>query len=216
MKKRILTFACLMAVIALPGCANYLGIAVKKGQQVVDPHDLPLTCIVIETGGVSLPLDVIVFENLDTHENLRATLTKSFDNSNSHSDLLTPYRGISIPILHLKPGRYVIKSLEFIGPSGFGIEVCALDIAQEHRYWFVVKPSCVNYVGGLVIWANWNSLFRPRPINLSEPVDSRRFAFRVVIEHDPARDAEWASNGIPGLRGLPSVAAAIEEQELPH
>jgi hypothetical protein len=219
MMNRANAICLLAAALGFSGCAGYIGIAVKKGQQSIDSRDLPLTCIVIETDGAALPLDVIVFENLDTHESVKATLTKTFDIDNSHPDMLTAmmfgYRYLSMPILHLKPGRYLVKSLEFVGPSpGLGISVCSFDLAQEHRYWFVVKPSCVNYVGGLVISADWNLVFRPHAFNLRS-ADTTRFDFRVTIERDTARDMKWASDGVPGMRGLPSVVSAIEEQQEP-
>ncbi len=68
--------------------------------------------------GAAFPLDTVNFENLDTHESLRMVLTSSFNTS--HPDMITAAAAggttsLSLPILRLKPGRYRIAALEFVG-----------------------------------------------------------------------------------------------------
>jgi hypothetical protein len=147
-----------LAPFVLPAALHASSIAVKRGHARVDPGILPLVCLEVGTVGAALPLDFIVFENLGTHDELKMVLTSSFDTA--HPDMLTAAApgstSLSLPILRFKPGRYRIKSIDFV--SG-GLSTFTMNLADNASYWFEVKAGCVNYVGGLEIEADWGWIF---------------------------------------------------------
>jgi hypothetical protein len=201
----------LIAALIVSGCAD-IGIAVKRGQRSVDPGLLPLVCIRITTDEAALPLESMTLENLDTHEELLAMLSNLLNND--YPEMLTAaegdHRSLSMPILHLRPGRYQIKSLYFEGPSTLNFDSSFIfEVAQQNRYSFTVKPDCVNYVGSLVIFVDWSAIRAPL-ITRSSPEGMTRFLTRCAVEDTAARDAQWATDVIPGMKGLSSVASHID------
>ena len=148
------------AALGSAGRAGASAIAVKRGQTAFNPRDLPLVCIEVATVGSAIPLDSIVLED-GAHAEVKLTVTSVF--GSSHPDLLTAYtpahESLSLPIMRLKPGRYVLKELEFVGLPGVrGATTISFTVSTPvHVVWFEVKPGCVNYVGGVSIWADWNA-----------------------------------------------------------
>jgi hypothetical protein len=205
---RLITTCLLAFAIGSTAGAKIIGIAVKRGQQSVDPQILPLACITITMDNMALPLDVMVLSNLDTHETIKAILSKTFDTN--HPDLLTAIshhtRSLSMPILHLKPGHYLMNSLEFVGPAiRFGITSLTFDLDRRNRFVFEVKPGCVNYVGSLVISADWSRVHTPHVgENAYNPSpQSAGFNCSFSIEETTGRDAKWAADVVPGMGTCP-------------
>ncbi len=205
----------ILTLFAYTGCANSIGVAVKRGQKVVEASSLPLVCICIETYRAALPLDKIVFEDLDRGTVIKAVVAKSLNPS--RPDMLTANadgnRSLSMPILHLPPGRYVIKSLEFVGPqSGVAGTSFEFDVSTTRQYIFRVQEGCVNYVGSLVITADWETIRLPYiSANAVNPTQaSQQFASRVSTEQSAVRDARWATDVVPGMQDLKAVFSMIE------
>ncbi len=190
------------------------GVAVKRGQQKVDPGILPLLCIAVATDDAALPLDTITFENLEEQKNYKFTLSGSF--SASHPDMLTAVAhgnsSLSLPIVRLKPGTYLITQLEFLGaPVSGQTSNITYNLAQGIRLTFKVAAGCVNYAGTLVISADWAAARLPKSDAMyNKGVPHRNFASQTHIEQTAQRDFKWASDVIPGMKTLPSVAAPIE------
>lgn len=168
---------------------------------------LPLVCLEIGTVGTPLVLDSIVLEDMDTHVTESKTLANTF--GQSHPDILTAAApgpiSLSLPIMKFRPGRYLIKSVVFVGPgSGYSMDLSSSGI------WFEVKPSCVNYVGGIEISADWAYLFRwaNRKVQNNE-VNRVSAQSRIVCKDTAHRDVKWACSQIPGMLPLPSVVSRI-------
>jgi hypothetical protein len=207
----------LVAACAVPAAGHASAIAVKRGQARVDPAILPLVCVEIGTVGKALPLDSVTFENLDSHAETRMVLSNSFDAS--HPDMLTAAapgpRSLSLPILKLKPGRYQMKSLEFVGPGystlyGRSISSYTMNLAGGTVYWFEVRAGCVNYVGGLEIAANWAAIYYAAGQGgmANQPAHTE-FPTTIAIVETARRDAKWACDVDPGMLSLPASFSAV-------
>ena len=198
-----------LAPFVLPAALHASSIAVKRGHARVDPGILPLVCLEVGTVGAALPLDFIVFENLGTHDELKMVLTSSFDTA--HPDMLTAAApgstSLSLPILRFKPGRYRIKSIDFV--SG-GLSTFTMNLADNASYWFEVKAGCVNYVGGLEIEADRGWIFgrMRRPVMANE---SKRgsFSTSIRLRETAPRDVKWACELDPGMLALPLMVSPI-------
>ena len=199
----------LVAACTLPSSSLASAIAVKRGQTKVSPGLLPLVCLEIGTIGTSLPLDAIEVENLETHAKQRLVLSSSFNIS--HPDMLTAQApgpiSLSLPILSLKPGRYQLNSVDFV--SG-GASSYTMDLSSSGKYWFEVRPGCVNYVGGIEIAADWASIYRYRnePVRNNE-VQRLSFETRILLLQTIKRDAKWACDVVPGLAALFSAESPM-------
>jgi len=207
MNTRYIAVVFLVSTLCLTGTATDIGVAVQRGQKSVDPAILPLVSIVIATEDTPALLDTIVFEDLETHEKYRAVLSKKSDPS--HPDMLTAvlagHQFLSMPIIHLKPGRYQITSLDFLGPTGKnGFASFSFDPGRQQQYCFVVKPGYVNFAGTFLIDAPWPWLGR----NNSRRTETS-FTGRIRIESSAARDAGWVADVVPGMAALPTAVSKI-------
>jgi len=199
--------ACLVASLAVPGVLFGSSIAVLRGQTSVDRSILPLVCLEIGTVGTPLVLDSIVVENMETHVSESRTLANAF--GKAHPDILTAAApgpiSLSLPILKFKPGRYRITSVVFVGPGdGYSLDLSSGGV------WFEVKPSCVNYVGGIEINADWAYLFHVanRPLQHNE-VNRVSAPTRVTCRDTVRRDVKWACDQIPAMLTLPSAVSHL-------
>ncbi len=216
MRPKIFILVSVSIALGVSTFASTIRVAVKRGQAIVDARLLPLACIAIVTDEVALPLDVMVLEDVTTHKVYRAVLSKTF--GSSHPDLLTAvagrHRSVSMAILHLNPGRYRVKSLEFVGPSSrIGITTFSFDLTQGRSFAFTVRPACANYVGSLVISADWDAIYAPRVNAFRGGFGETKFGAQLTIEPTAARDMKWASDVIPGMGRLRSESSPLEEKE---
>ena len=209
MKQIILTaIAALVTASSFSGCAAAFTVAVKRGQQTVDPKLLPLACLSLTTEDIALPLDTVVVEDLSTHAELWAHVGT---NDPTHPDILTAlegdHRSLSLVILHLNPGQYRLKKLEYLGARNSYFD---FDLKEAYHLVFTVQPGCVNYIGGLAIGADWRSIRMPAPS--LKGVAEASFRTSVTIEHTAKRDAKWAVDVIPGMASLPATESPLQNQ----
>jgi hypothetical protein len=196
-------------VLTLPSTIWASSIAVKRGQTKVDSAILPLVCVEIGTRGIALPIDSILFENMETHEEQTMYLTNSFNSS--HPDLLTAVApdslSLSLPILRFKPGRYRVMSIDLV--SG-GASNMTLSLAEFGTFWFLVQDGCVNYIGGLEISADWNGIIRKmRGAALNNEPKRTQFATVVTLRQTAKRDVKWACDVDPGMLALPLALSQL-------
>ena len=202
----------LLALCLLPALADASSIAVRRGQATVDPAILPLVCLEIGTDGIAMPVDSIVFENLADHTVQKVIVSNSFDTA--HPDMLTAAApgpiSLSLPILRFNPGRYQIKSIDFV--SG-GLSNFTINVSQSANYWFEVKPGCVNYVGGIEIAADWAAIRRHfnGQYRANDPVHIN-FASTLWVRQTVQRDVKWACSVDPGMLALPLAVSAIHRE----
>jgi hypothetical protein len=206
----------LLPLVVLAGHAAHLRLPVKVGQQTVDAKRLPFVCLTIGTDGARVPIEKLVIEEIGTHAEFTAQLGKTF--GNDHPDY--PFgadekrRALSMAIFELQPGSYRIKSIEFT-PEGIGTERLIVIPPSEVTFWFHVKPATVNFVGTLMIAANWSEVQfsePPGPPGLGATISidpSKRIAVRFTVEHTERRDAKWAATLIPCLRSLPYAESPL-------
>jgi len=198
----------LISVLTLCGCANSSNVAVKRGQQAVDPSLLPLACIAFTTDDIALPLETVELEETSMHMKIRAHVGTL---DPSHPDILTAlegnHRSLSLVILHLSPGQYRLRSLEFLGEKR---SYFTFDLQQGYNLLFTVKPGCVNYVGSLVLSADWRSIRMPTPT--VGRVAETNFQTSVTIEPTARRDAKWAVDVVPGMASLPATESPLQNQ----
>ena len=216
MRPKITLIFLIFLVLGASSLGSTIRVAVKRGQEKIDPDSLPLACITIGTAEKALPLDVMVLENIATHKEYKAILSKTFNSS--HPDLLTAVsrenRSLSMAILHLPVGRYQIKSLEFVGPSSWsGISSFTFDLTQGRYFAFTVQPNCANYIGSLMISANWNYIRMPHVNTFTGGSAETNFGCQMTIEQTAERDMKWASDMDPGMRLLRSVSSPLEQKE---
>lgn len=218
--QRLSCAALIIFLLGLTGCAGTTSIAVKRGQQAIEPSALPLVCLAVTTDNAALPLDAIDLEDTRTHQKIHAVLSKTFDRE--HPDMLTALSGtnrsLSLPILHLPPGKYLIQAMEFVGPSaGIGRDSTTSSLEFDLRgYGFVfeVKAGCVNYVGGIVIGSAWRSISAPFLSNNIKPTTATsHFSAEIHAEDSAARDQKWATDVVPGLKTLPAVNSELAAAE---
>jgi hypothetical protein len=209
MKKYIVLAATLASCLQCQAgtlSATDIYVAVKRGQQTVEPSVLPLVCLTIVTDRIALPLEILSIQEIDTHDLISARLEKKL--GHSESEVLTAIQGdhqsLSMVILHLKPGRYWLSGLYFEGRHRTEI---TFDLLKPIRYYIIVKPGCVNYVGSLVVSTDWESIRQPRS---GESVD---FSCRLGTEQTAQRDKKWAADVVPGMAHLPSVESSIQRND---
>ena len=201
MKKTHCLLAVLVAVFAtfsLSGKDFVTKMAVKRGQQVVNPDVLPLACITVVLDHAALPLNQMIFDACDTKD---IWIAKVGTLVASHPKVLTAmqgdHRSLTMLIVHLDPGWYQFYSMDFEG----------VHIGSEDNkgFRFYVKPGCVNYVGSFVISttsAAWDAL-----------TYQRQLAGMVTAEPTAHRDRKWATDVVPGLASLPAKESAISMDE---
>lgn len=199
--------ACLACLLLAPCVLLASSITVVRGQKAIDPASLPLVCLEIGTVGTPLVIDRVVFENLGTHDDETRVLSNTFNLS--HPDILTAVApgpiSLSLPILRFQPGRYRLKSIVFVGPGdGYSLDFSSGNI------WFDVKPACVNYVGGIEIYADWGKLFRGanRVLEHNE-VNRVSTQTSIYCKDTVRRDVRWACDQIPGMLPLPAAVSQI-------
>lgn len=204
----------------LAGSVLARGVAVKRGETSISPRRLPLVCLGIETIDAALPLDTVELENLTTHKKIKAVVSSSFNSS--HPDLLTALAGgnrsLSLPILSLPPGSYVVTRLEFVGGAVIdGYSMVTFDLAPDHRFRFEVQPGRVNYVGSIVIAANWSEAGPiSLPTNSIRAVsETKQFGSNIRLDDSVARDRKWSTDVVPGLTRLPWVSSPMQELPAP-
>lgn len=198
---KITPFSVLAAVFALSGCAD-LHEAVIPGQKTIDPKILPLVCITFGLQNAELPVLGILITDLNNGRTLVADVSSN-DSRSQPKVLVTmdgPNRQLSMLILHLHPGRYELRSIDLEGGSNCRFTV---DISKERQCRFTVKPECVNYVGSVLITANWRSMFLPR--------DGEHFPVFVRLLKSGAHDRVWAENAAPGMAAFPSEISEMDE-----
>ena len=105
-------------------------------------------------------------------------------------------------ILHLQPGRYLIKRIEYEGERRTHFY---FNLSPQHHFYFTVKPACANYAGSLVISANWNAV-------LATPLNHEKFPVSYSIEPTAQRDTKWAMDVVPGMAGVRSVESLLEKE----
>lgn len=177
-------------------------VAAKRGQQTIEPAALPLVCLAVVTDNIAVPIESLLIARVDRDERIKA----SFGISLTHPtpEVLTAlqgdHRSLSLVILHLAPGRYRLVRVEFLGKRrsyfGFNLEKAA-------PYFFTVAPGSVNYLGSLVVSADWKAIQPSRVASVSFPA-------RWSIEPSGSRDKKWAGDLIPGMTTLPSIDSPIE------
>jgi hypothetical protein len=202
MKKTWIIIIALTMALSVHSYASSVRVAVKRGQKTVDPSILPLVGISFTTDSIALPIESLLLEDAATHELIKAKLGTL---DTTHPNVLTAFQGthrsLCMVIIHLKPGKYRLKSLEYQGELRtyftFGLE-------NERHLYFIVKDGCVNYIGSIVIVVDWRSIKWQRG-RTNLPVS-------ITVEQTASRDAKWAADVIPGMAGLPSENSAIEAE----
>jgi hypothetical protein len=186
----------------LAGWPSHIRIPVKLGQKDVDVARLPFACITIGTAGVSVPLERVVIENVDSHEELTAQIGRTFGNGRPDY----PYggdekrRALSMAILELPPGHYRLKLVEFT-PEGKGISSLTFPLSSNGPFCFTIKPGCVNYVGTVIFAANWVAA-STGGVQTGWTIN-KRFNVQITTERTAMRDQRWASKLIPCMALLP-------------
>jgi len=121
--------------------------------------------------------------------------------SKIHPNVLTAmlgeHRVLTMVILHLNPGRYQVSSIEFEGRNR---SYFTMSLQRNNQWSFEVKPACVNYVGSLVISADWEKF----------ATGSITVPTKIEVEQSQQRDWKWATSVVPGLASLPPGASKFE------
>lgn len=190
-------------------------IAVARGQPWVDPAILPLACLTLQTTGAALPLYRVDLREVESGEALQ--LIVGDPDNPEHLAMLTANangnQSLSQAILRLKPGTYEITGVIFLDrdrhnklDTSYGF-----DLAEKERFFCRVNPGCANYLGTLVINADWGKI--------SYTINSYKYGHRVPITHTyqvqetSRRDFKWAGDLVPGMRKVPSVPSPIHVLE---
>ena len=186
------------------------GPAVKRGQRDISSDDLPLACLTIGVEGGSWSLERIVFENAKTHRTAVFILNKAFDSS--HPDYPTAVENeknvLCMAIVHLSPGEYFIRKIEFSPSDGQGAATTEIDFGLEHGYRFRVLPDSANYLGTFYIAPDWREVaevLRPKWGGSSGQFSAR---FRIVSTQ--LRDKKWAKDVIPAMGKIPFVFGNLD------
>jgi len=163
--------------------------------------------------GTAIPLNSVVLEDGDTHAEQRLIVSSVF--GSAHPDLLTAYtpdhKSLSLPIVRLRPGRYMVRQLEFVAVPGVrATTTVTFDVSTpEHGVWFEVKAGSVNDVGGISVWADWNNALSRLSSNDNQRLRQASFASQTSVTQTMARDAKWACDVIPCMIPLPLVVSPI-------
>jgi hypothetical protein len=194
---RLFAILLVVSAISLSGKDFTVKMAVKRGQKTVSHDLLPLACLTVVLDHAALPISEIRVFNPITKDEWFAEVG-SFDAS--HPKVLTAmqgdHRSLIMVILHLPPGRYGLSLIEFQGRN-LSREIF---LFKEHdNYFFDVKADCVNFVGSLVVNANWDLIS-----------GQGEFPASFSLERTATRDRKWATDVVPGLAGLPSEESMIQ------
>lgn len=207
------------AILVLGATANSVWaasarLAVKRGQKSVDAATLPFACIRLTLAGASLPIQQIIFRDLDRQTDVTAMLAKTF--GEAHPDYLTAMEGNSrsaiLAVLRMKPGHYRILSVEYNPKMIGGVGTMMIDTAKQGSFEFVVEAGQVNYVGCLVIAPQWNTRQAPTITRtISSYHSESTFAVRLTIEATGEQDRKWAGDVVPAMRDLPSRIVVLTQ-----
>lgn len=197
--------------LVFQGCATTAPVAVKRGQTIVDPSELPFSCICITEAGeatTGIPLEKMEVENLSTHQTITAELAKSFSES---PDILTAVEGgkrvLQLAILRLPPGEYQLTKVSFSPSTGEdGLNLFAVDLSEILSMKFQVKPGVVNYQGSIVISSNWAGMkYRLAKAGANHQDVQVTADVNLSYEDTYGRDVRWVDDVVPGMRVLPRV-----------
>lgn len=208
MKIPVLKLISTLTVLALLGCQ---GPAVKRGQTRVPEEALPLACLTVALQYGAWPLQAIEFENLANHSKHSFTFGQSFGGTTA--DYPTAIQGSSrvlcMAIVHLQPGEYIIRRIEFSPTIRGSIATTEIRLDTDHQYTFVVIEGAANYLGSIVLSPDW-----PRLTSLlstsNRSFSSGTFGIAISTEQTQSRDMKWAADVVPGMAPLKSVVRRIE------
>jgi TonB family protein len=210
--------ASLVAALAFSAIASSTvlasDIAVKRGQATVDPKILPLACLTIATNGVALPLYEIVIADIETGTEITLVVGDP-DHPAEKLDMLTAVakgnQSLSLAIVHLQPGTYLLKRLYFLYYRHQSESNFTFDVSGKNRYYCRIEPGCVSYLGTVAVSADWDkptySAIDLRYHNAAQT----RIDYTITTEETSRRDFRWASDVVPGMKGLPSIPSPIKE-----
>ncbi len=189
-----------LTTLSLPAREYVERMAVKRGQKTVEDRVLPLACVTIGLDYAALPINELTLTNTDTKD---TWVAKVGSLSAAHPHVLTAmhgeHRSFTMLVVHLNPGRYQLESVEF---EGKGRTFFSFNLHSPKHYYFEVRPGCVNYVGSLMISAEWQAIF-------ILPGGHTSFPTSVWIEPTATRDKQWATDVVPGMAPLPSAESEL-------
>lgn len=194
------------------GCATPIGLAVKRGQVQADPNALPFVCLVVGTSNIGMPLHSVTLLNAATSQAHTAIVSKTF--GGSKPDYLTAIDGkdmLCLVVLEVPPGEYYLKAVEYTGNKNDSYSY-TFDFSAVRKLKIVADRKSVNYVGSVVIAANWRPmLIRPTNALILNSSFSDKLPAQLVVKDTAARDLAWARDQIPALRNLPFTLSRIQE-----
>lgn len=126
----------------LTGCTSGR-LAVVRGQNHIPMEDLPLACLALGTEGIGMGVHSITLQNIWTNPQHTFIVSKSFGKDPDYLTAVSGQTVFCLLTLHLEPGEYIIRSIEYTGPknhsAGFTFRL------REH-YQFRVTEKAVHYV----------------------------------------------------------------------
>jgi hypothetical protein len=201
----------LLTIIALTVCACQ-GPSVKRGQLEIPNDMLPLACLTIGIKGGGWPLEKAVFENATTHKRVSFILNKSINAS--HPDYLTAVESgsnaLSMAIVHLEPGDYFIREIEFSPMIATAVATTAIAFNETHGFRFSIIERAAVYLGSLYITPDWQDVRKVlRPIFPYTHGNQGNIFANYEVVATQKRDKKWAEDVIPGMRKIPSIFCDI-------
>jgi len=195
------------------GCAtDNNGLAVKRGQELVERSSLPLVCIAFGTVRIGMPISTVTVRNAATSELQKFIVSKSF--GNDHPDYLTAMAQdttLCLVTLKLQPGEYFLESIEYAGSKNDSFDY-TVNFWQNMKLKFRVADGAVNYVGSVEFSAPWQpTLIQGDPNVLHDQRFNRKISMQIMVKKTAARDCKWVHDQIPGMRDLPSVFSELQE-----